>query len=159
MPPRKNQPRSAGIVIRDFDAASDFDTLHEIDQQCFEPAIAYSRGQLRDYLSMRGAECLIAQVGKKIAGFIVTAPAPRVGYIVTIDVLPAYRRHSLGTRLLAAAEKRLAAAGVRSIELETATDNASAIAFWQKHGYRTRGVIKRYYPNGRDAFSMSKPTL
>jgi len=51
----------------------------------------------------------------------------------------------------------LAAAGAQSIKLETATDNASAIAFWQKRGYRTQGVIKNYYPNGRDAFSMSKP--
>ncbi len=158
MPPRKNNPSSAGIVIRDYDAAEDFDTLHEIDQQCFEPAIAYSRGQLREYLRMRGAECLIAQAGKSVAGFIVTAHAPRVGYIVTIDVLPAYRRHATGSKLLNAAEKRLAAAGVRTIELETATDNASAIAFWKKHGYRTQGVVKNYYPNGRDAYSMSKPT-
>jgi len=45
---------------------------------------------------------------------------------------------------------------VREISLETATDNTSAIAFWQKHGYRKRGVKKGYYPGGRDAFSMSK---
>jgi ribosomal-protein-alanine N-acetyltransferase len=158
MPPRKNKPGSPSIVIREYDAAFDFDTLHEIDQKCFEPAIAYSRGQLREYLRMRGAECLIAQAGKSVAGFIVTAHAPHVGYIVTIDVLPAFRRHDIGTKLLDAAEKRLGAAGVRTIELETATDSASAIAFWKKHGYRTQGVIKNYYPNGRDAYSMSKPT-
>jgi ribosomal-protein-alanine N-acetyltransferase len=146
------------ILLRDYDPASDFDALHKIDQQCFEPAIAYSRGQLREYLDLPGADCVIAQTGKGIAGFLVTAHARRVGYIVTIDVLPAFRRHSVGTKLLTEAEKRLAASGVRSIELETATDNASAIAFWRKHGYRTQGVIKNYYPNGRDAFSMSKPT-
>jgi len=144
------------IVLRDYDPPLDFDALHKIDQKCFEPAIAYSRGQLREYLELPGAQCLVAQAGKKIAGFLVTAHARRVGYIVTIDVLPDYRRHSVGTRLLREGEKRLAAAGVRSIELETATDNASAIAFWQNHGYRTRGVIKNYYPNGRDAFSMTK---
>jgi ribosomal-protein-alanine N-acetyltransferase len=146
------------IVLRDYDEASDFEALHKIDQQCFEPAIAYSRGQLREYLELPGANCVVAQSGKRIAGFLVTAHARRVGYIVTIDVLAAYRRHSVGTKLLNEAEKRLAAAGIRTIQLETATDNASAIAFWQKHGYGTRGVIKNYYPNGRDAFSMSKPT-
>jgi ribosomal-protein-alanine N-acetyltransferase len=144
------------IHLREYDAAGDFDALHKIDQQCFEPAIAYSRGQLREYLQMPGAQCLIAQAGKQIAGFLVTAHHRHVGYIVTIDVLPAYRRHALGTKLLDEGETRLADAGVRSIKLETATDNAPAVAFWQKHGYRTQGVIKNYYPNGRDAFSMSK---
>jgi [ribosomal protein S18]-alanine N-acetyltransferase len=42
------------------------------------------------------------------------------------------------------------------VRLETATDNDSAVAFWQKHGYRKRGVRKNYYPNGRDAFAMTK---
>jgi ribosomal-protein-alanine N-acetyltransferase len=151
-------PFTMKISVRDYTPA-DFDVLHDIDRECFEPAIAYSRGQLREYLNLPGAECVIAESEEGIAGFLVTAHARRVGYIVTIDVLPTFRRHSVGTKLLTEAERRLAAAGVRTIELETATDNASAIAFWQKHGYRTRGVIKRYYPNGRDAFSMSKPTF
>jgi [ribosomal protein S18]-alanine N-acetyltransferase len=144
------------IVLRDYLAASDFETLHEIDKMCFEPAIAYSRGQLREYLELPGADCMVAEVEQKIAGFLVAAHERRVGYIVTIDVLKDYRRAGVGALLLAEAERRLAAAGVRQVDLETATDNASAIAFWEKHGYRTRGVIKRYYPNGRDAFSMSK---
>ena len=144
------------IVLRDYAAASDFEVLHEIDKKCFEPAIAYSRGQLRAYLALPGADCVVAEAGRKIAGFLVAAHERRVGYIVTIDVLKVYRRARVGTLLLAEAERRLAAAGVQEVELETATDNASAIAFWEKHGYRTRGVIKSYYPDGRDAFSMSK---
>jgi [ribosomal protein S18]-alanine N-acetyltransferase len=145
------------IVLRDYLATSDFEVLHDIDKKCFEPAIAYSRGQLREYLELPGADCVVAEAEDKIAGFLVAAHEQRVGYIVTIDVLKAYRRAGVGTLLLAEAERRLAAAGVREVELETATDNASAIAFWEKHGYRTRGIIKSYYPNGRDAFSMSKP--
>jgi [ribosomal protein S18]-alanine N-acetyltransferase len=145
------------IVLRDYAAASDFEALHEIDKKCFEPAIAYSRGQLREFLDLPGADCVVAEAEGKIAGFLVAARKRRVGYVVTIDVLKPYRRAGVGTLLLAEAERRLAAAGVRVVELETATDNVSAIAFWEKHGYRTGGVIKSYYPNGRDAFSMSKP--
>ncbi|MGB9070632.1 MAG: N-acetyltransferase [Candidatus Acidiferrales bacterium] len=144
------------IVLRDYAAASDFEALHEIDKKCFEPAIAYSRGQLREYLALSGADCVVAEAEGKIAGFLVAARKRRVGYIVTIDVLKLYRRAGVGTLLLAEAERRLAAAGAREVELETATDNDSAIAFWEKHGYRTGGVMKSYYPNGRDAFSMSK---
>ncbi len=143
------------IAVRDYTAA-DFEALYKIDQETFEPGIAYSRGQLRDYLRLPGAECVVAESGGKIAGFMVTAHERGVGYIVTIDVLDAYRRVGVGTVLLREAERRLAAREVREIELETATDNASAIAFWRKHGYRNRGVIRNYYPNGRDAFSMRK---
>ena len=134
----------------------DFETLYEIDQACYEPAIAYSRRELRNYLRFPGADCVVVKAGGKAAGFVITAHEADWGYIVTIDVLDAYRRHGVGTLLLSEVERKLAASGVREVSLETATDNASAIAFWQKHGYRTRGVRTGYYPGGRDAYSMTK---
>jgi len=134
----------------------DFETLYEIDQACYEPAIAYSRHELRYYLRFPGAECLVAEAGAKMAGFIVTAHQSSQGYIVTIDVLEEHRRRGLGSMLLAEAERRLAAGGVRIVGLEAATDNTAAIAFWKKHGYRARAVAKKYYPDGRDAYSMTK---
>jgi [ribosomal protein S18]-alanine N-acetyltransferase len=143
------------IILRTY-APADFETLYEIDQQCFEPALAYSRPDLRDYLHLPGGDCVVAETAGTIAGFLVTAHENAVGSIVTIDVLAAHRRHGVATLLLEESERRLAAAGVRTVELETATDNASAIAFWEKHGYRTRGVKKHYYPNGRDALHMTK---
>ena len=143
------------IRLRDY-APRDFETLYEIDHQCFDPAIAYSRFDLRTYLRLPGADCVIAEASGETAGFLVTAHENSVGAIVTVDVLPVYRRRGVATLLLAEAERRLAAGGIRLIELETATDNASAIAFWKKHGYRTEGVKKQYYPDGRDAFTMTK---
>ena len=134
----------------------DFETLYEIDQVCYEPAIAYSRREFRNYLRFPGAECVIAEDGGKIAGFCLTAHQRTRGYIITIDVLAAFRRRGVGSALLAEVERRLAVNGAIEVGLETATDNESAIAFWQKHGYRTRGVWKGYYPGGRDAFAMTK---
>jgi [ribosomal protein S18]-alanine N-acetyltransferase len=144
------------ITLRNY-VRADFETLYEIDQQCYEREIAYSRPDLHDYLHMPGSDCIVAEADAGVAGFLIASHEDALGHIVTIDVLPAYRRQGVAARMLAEAEARLAANGVRQIGLETATDNGSAIAFWQKHGYRTRGVIKGYYPNGRDAYSMSKP--
>jgi ribosomal-protein-alanine N-acetyltransferase len=166
-PPRKNgflgvvenravpQNDNMEVTLRPY-AASDFETLYKIDQQCYEPAVAYSRRELRNYMRFPGSNCVIAEADRKPIGFILTAHREVYGYIVTIDVLARYRRVGAGSRLLTEAERCLTAAGVREIALETATDNASAIAFWQKHGYRTRGIKKRYYPGGRDAYSMIK---
>jgi [ribosomal protein S18]-alanine N-acetyltransferase len=147
--------RAPSIQLRPYHPR-DFESLYEIDQACYEPAIAYSRRELRNYLRFPGADCIVAQSGKKIVGFVVTAHEDRWGYIVTIDVLESYRRHGVGTMLLDATEEKLRSTGVRVIGLETATDNSSAIAFWVKHGYRKRSVRKDYYPGGRDAFSMTK---
>ncbi len=134
----------------------DFETLYEIDHACYEPAITYSRRDLRSFLQAPGADCVVAEAGGTIAGFIVTERLGALGYIVTIDVVEALRQRGVGTMLLTEAERTLAANGVREITLETATDTASTVAFWKRHGYRTRGVKKGYYPGGRDAFEMIK---
>jgi [ribosomal protein S18]-alanine N-acetyltransferase len=143
------------ITLRN-NTPEDFDTLHEIDQLCYEDEVAYSKRELRAYLRFRGSECVVAEADGKIAGFCISARQGERGYIVTIDVLPQFRRLHVGTMLLDEIERRLAANGVREVALETATDNESAVAFWKKHGYRSRGVREGYYPNGRDAFSMAK---
>lgn len=142
--------------IRSY-VAGDFERLYEIDQLCYEPEIAYSRRELRNYMRFPGSTCVVAEVDTGIAGFCLAAHEENVGYIVTMDVLPAFRRHGIATALLEAAEQKLREAGTRAIWLETATDNEAGVAFWQKHGFLKTRIRKGYYPNGRDAYSMSKP--
>ena len=157
------------VTLRNY-TPDDFGAIHEIDQACYEPEVAYSQRELRAYLRFSGSDCLIAEAEaevaaesaeapaprKQIAGFCISARRDQSGYIVTIDVLPEFRRHHVGSLLLTEIERRLAANGVREVALETATDNDSAVAFWTKHGYRNRGIKKDYYPGGRDAFAMTK---
>jgi [ribosomal protein S18]-alanine N-acetyltransferase len=143
------------ILLRPY-TPEDFEALYEIDQACYAADVAYSRAELRAYLHFPNADCLLAVMRGKPAGFCLTAHRENRGHIITIDVLKVYRRHKIGSRLLEAVESRLAKAGVNEVILETATENHSAIAFWEKHGYRTRGIWKGYYPGGRDAYAMIK---
>jgi ribosomal protein S18 acetylase RimI-like enzyme len=141
-------------------APADFETLYAIDQACYPRGIAYSRGTLRDFLSLPGADCLVARAGEDrdatIAGFIIGESAGADARIITIDVLEAYRRTRVGTALLRAMEQRLAARGTRRVELETATANAPGVAFWEHHGYRKTGVLRGYYLGRFDAWKMRK---
>jgi [ribosomal protein S18]-alanine N-acetyltransferase len=134
----------------------DFETLYAIDQACYDPAVAYSKSELAQYMRLPGADCLVAESGDAPLGFVLSSHESDCGHIITIDVLPPHRRTGVGSALLSAAEKRLAACGITRVALETASNNQPAISFWQKHEYRTRGVLKNYYPNGLDAFAMSK---
>lgn len=143
------------LSIRPY-APVDFEILFEIDQACYEPAIAYSRRELRHYLRLPGAEGSVAESAGAVIGFCLTTHGRERGHIITIDVLAPYRRQGAGSALLAEAERRLAAAGVRRVSLETETNNAPAIAFWERHGYRILGARKGYYPGGRDAHAMAK---
>lgn len=158
------------IVLRDY-RADDFDMLHEIDKSCYSSEVAYSREELRRYLAVRGADCVVAEVvdgepaadewhesriETRIIGFCISIHRGAEGHIITMDVLKEWRRHGVGSALLAEIEKRLAKAGVSHVELETATDNPAGIAFWRKQGYRPSGVKRGYYPRGVDAYAMMK---
>jgi len=164
--------------IRDFQPA-DFDTLWRIDQQCFPPGISYSRAELKLYMRRRRSFTLVAEAapsgtadpdsgtaGKDvppmapaiadICGFIVGEADRTNGHIITIDVIAVARRSGVGSLLLRAAEDRLRLAHCKSVELETAVDNISALSFYKRHGYSVIGTSPRYYSNGVDALVLQK---
>jgi [ribosomal protein S18]-alanine N-acetyltransferase len=168
------------FTIRDFQPA-DFDMLWRIDQDCFPPGISYSRTELKVYMRRRGSFTLVAadaapsatvvpDSGKSgkyspgaasanpaVAAFIVAEAGSRGhGHIITLDVVAAARRCGVGSLLLRAAEDRLRAAGCRSVELETAVDNLSALSFYKRQAYSVVNTFPRYYSNGVDALELQK---
>jgi ribosomal protein S18 acetylase RimI-like enzyme len=58
---------------------ADFEKLYEIDQACYEPEIAYSRRELRNYLRFPGAECVVAEENDRNEGRGVSAPSRNEG--------------------------------------------------------------------------------
>ncbi|MGC2820001.1 MAG: N-acetyltransferase [Candidatus Sulfotelmatobacter sp.] len=169
------------FIIREFQP-SDFDTLWKIDQTCFAAGISYTRTELRLYMRRRAAFTLVAasQESAKsddspsatktcqnlpasgpsdgaIAGFIIAEAGARArGHIITIDVIASARRAGVGSLLLRAAEDRLISVECRSVELETAVDNLSAISFYKRHGFSVIKTFPRYYSNGMDALVLEK---
>jgi ribosomal-protein-alanine N-acetyltransferase len=152
------------FALREF-RREDFESLWRIDQACFAPGIAYSRLELAAYIRLRGSFTVVAESlpapgagsASRVLGFIVAQANRRgVGHILTIDVPPASRRFGVGSKLLATAEARLRSGSCRSVVLETAVDNAAALAFYKRHQYSVVKTIPRYYSNGVDAFVLEK---
>lgn len=134
----------------------DFATLHRLDQACFPAGISYSKLMLKYFLKLPSADCLVATEDAHIVGFILTEENPPLAHVITLDVAETHRRRGAGSSLLAESERNLALRGVRTILLETATENEGAIAFWKRHGYRIEAVLKRYYLGRLDAYEMRK---
>ena len=143
------------LVLRSYEP-HDFNALHRLDQSCFPAGISYSKTTLRYFLTIPSADCVVALDENKIAGFIVSEENPPLAHIITLDVDQKHRRRGIGTALLEKLESNLAARGVRSILLEAASDNAAAVAFWKRHGYRIEATLKRYYLGRIDAYEMRK---
>jgi ribosomal-protein-alanine N-acetyltransferase len=143
------------VLLRAYQP-DDFDALYKLDQSCFPRGIAYSKTTLRYFLSLSSAECLLALEEDDIAGFILSELDGPLAHIITLDVAEAHRRSGVGSLLLNAAEKNLAAQAVRTVFLETAVNNQAAVNFWSRHGYIREGTLKRYYLNRIDGYEMRK---
>jgi len=149
----------APALIRDY-RRQDFETLWQIDQACFARGISYSRRELAFYIARKLGFILVAELAGRILGFVVL-DRDRQGqaHVITIDVLTEARRSGLGSRLMTAAEERLRALGCSAVFLETAVDNAAAIAFYKRHGYTVIQTIPRYYLDSIDALVLSKELI
>lgn len=143
------------VILRPYQP-SDFEALLAMDQLCFPKTIAYGRREMKIYLQAPGAHCIVAEIPNRVVGFVLTEREGPLAHIITLDVLQNYRRKSVGSLLLSAAEQAAASRGVNRMYLETATTNNPAIALWKKHGYRETATIENYYGRGQNAFEMEK---
>ena len=145
-----------GVERRDLDA------LFALDQECFRPGIAYSRADLRYYLSHPRSITIIAEddSSQAIVGFIIADSylerGRRIGHIITIDVAPSERRKGLGSRLIEAMLDRFISAGTVTLRLEVAIDNIDAQSFYRRLGFLQTGRIRGFYLGTLDALVMEK---
>jgi len=148
------------IHLRGVEPA-DLDALFALDHKCFPPGIAYSRADLRYYLSHpRSFSVVVEDAAKSILGFAIAESyleeGRRIGHVITIDVAPAARRKGLGRMLMEALLDRLRAVETAKIRLEVAIDNTDAQAFYQQLGFAKTGRIRRFYLGKLDALAMEK---
>lgn len=133
--------------------------MHRI---CF--ADAWDADAMAALLAMPGAQGLIAVDGASLipavappgpAGFVLWRAAAGEAEILTIAVLPPWRRAGLGATLLDAALAASAAAGAEAMFLEAAADNVAALALYEKRGFSRVGLRKAYYGD-KDAVVMRR---
>ncbi len=144
-----------GVRIEVF-RAGQLRRVLEIEQASF-PSDPYPAEVLRDLQGRCGELFLVARLGRRIAGYMVTWAGRGEAEIVSIAVDPALRRQGIGSRLLEESLERVRRAGVRRVHLMVREGSEGAIAFYERHGFRRAGRARGYYADGADAIRMSRP--
>ena len=124
------------------------DRLCEIETKCFEQE-AFTTQQLVCLITDYNTFGLTALINGKIVGFALARINFRknmtFGHILTIDVLPAYRRKGIAQKLLQEIETILKEKGIHECRLEVRENNAAALNLYQKIGYTAIDKLEKYY--------------
>lgn len=99
---------------------------------------------------------IVARKGGRVVGYVLATGWRGQGLIMSIAVLPEFRRRGVGTSLMGSALSYLARTYDR-VYLQVDAENTASIGFYRKLSFRETGrVFPRYYPNGHDALEMAR---
>lgn len=90
-----------------------------------------------------------------MVGFIAGDPrrSEDTGWILTLGVLPAWRRMGIARALLVECETRLE---MPKVKLTVRCGNTAAIRLYKKMDYQQIDIWRRYYRNGEDGLVLEK---
>ena len=140
----------------------DLQAMVALDRLCFAPPFLFSPEGMRGFAEARGASAVIAERGPAVmVGFAIgqlegERAGERVGYCVTLDVLPAERRGGVGGRLLGELVRWAAAQDAHEMVLHVWVENEGARRFYAGRGYREMRRIADFYRRGLDAMECRK---
>jgi ribosomal protein S18 acetylase RimI-like enzyme len=137
--------------------AADLPAIEAIESAVFE-SDRLSRRSLRYFLSASSAMMIVLAFHDHVAGYSLIALRKRSvrARLYSIALDPAEQGRGLGRFLLRASERAAKAHGARFMRLEVRTDNAAAIALYEKNGYRVFAQNEDYYEDGGAALRFEK---
>ena len=141
---------AASLQIRRL-AYSDLPTVIAIERRSFPTPWSLAMFVLE--LSKPSGFCLAASSGDELLGYLVCSRYDQVWHLMNVAVAPEHRRAGVATRLI---NQLFDESGSElPFTLEVRVSNREAIAMYERFGFRSAGVRRRYYhDNGEDALIM-----
>jgi [ribosomal protein S18]-alanine N-acetyltransferase len=128
--------------------------IHAIASVSFDAP--WSPGAFEEEFRTGEAAIWIAcDAGGAVHGYIVVRRILDEAHILSLATAPETRRTGVATALLTHAIGVERASGARIAHLEVRENNAEALAFYARHGFRDMGRRRRYYPDGSDAILLA----
>lgn len=115
---------------------------------------AWSETGFAEMLSMPGNVCIVARAaGRTLVGFVFGQRVLDELHVLSLAVVPAWRRRGVASALLEAA---LGEPPSLSVLLEVRPSNRIARSFYRALGFDEVGRRSGYYPNGEDALLLTR---
>lgn len=132
----------------------DLKALDGLEKTCFGKD-AWPLLELLGVLAFPGVVRLKASVDGSMVGFIAGDPRrdQKTGWILTLGVLPDWRRRRIAEALLSDCEQKM---GMPVVKLTVRCGNDPAIHLYKKLGYTQIDIWSRYYHNGEDGLVLEK---
>jgi ribosomal-protein-alanine N-acetyltransferase len=147
------------VTLRGY-REGDASAMHALDLVCFEPVFRFSERAMRRFAEAPGALSALAEVDGELVGFSIVQierqAAEVTGYVVTLDVSPAWRRQGLARLLMLEIERKSADAGAVALELHVFEGNSAAMRLYQRLGYIRIGVQLGFYGKDLDGIIYRK---
>jgi [ribosomal protein S18]-alanine N-acetyltransferase len=129
----------------------DLSDVYKIEESSFkDPYPLYFLSQLAD---ANPTTFLVALDQRVIVGYAVVDEWTDQQHLVSIAVLPDYRRKGVGQALFNGLVERLREG---KLILELRRSNIEALNFYLKNGFNRTGIADSYYTDGEDAIQMEK---
>lgn len=131
----------------------DLNQVLQIERICFKHP--YNHFTFLYFLMKEPDGFYVAEENGRIIGYVISSVKGGKGTIISIAVIPEFRRKGIGSKLMKESLNFLSKK-VDHVELQVKVSNIEAISFYRKLGFEEIGLIPNYYPDSEDALVMSK---
>jgi [ribosomal protein S18]-alanine N-acetyltransferase len=115
----------------------------------------WSRELFEEELKRERAYYFVVEVEGRIAGYMGYWEAPQEAHIINLAIGPSFRNRRLGQEMIERCLDFASRRGARLATLEARESNAAARRLYEKCGFRTVAIRKKYYSdNQEDAIVM-----
>jgi [ribosomal protein S18]-alanine N-acetyltransferase len=143
-------PPTAAVEIRRLIYA-DLPQVVAIERRAFTTPWSLAMFVLE--LSKPSGICLAAEVESELVGYLICSRYDTVWHVMNVAVDIDRRRRGIATALIAALLERVG--DDAQVTLEVRKSNAAALSLYERFGFRSAGLRRRYYAdNGEDAVIM-----
>jgi ribosomal-protein-alanine N-acetyltransferase len=140
----------------------DINDIIKINRQCLPEN--YSFDFFYRILTDFGFACAVAEQDDQVVGYLLCrlerpfssflGMNPAKGHVISIAVLPRYRRQGLGIEIMKYGMKKMIEQKVSTVYLEVRVSNIAAVEMYKKLGFYIKREHKEYYRDGESAFVM-----
>jgi len=140
------------IKIRKF-LPIDLDRVMEITKISFPQP--WPRNEFEKYFE----DSFVAEENGKVVGFIIGKILKGMGIIKLVAVDPNYRGQGIGKMLVEFILNYFKERGIKGTLARVRIKNEVGINFFKNFDFEIIKTIKKYYPNGEDAYLMRKSLM